>query len=369
MRIGNCKRPFFLGGLVFGLIVLLGSMAQAGTKAPIYNVGYIFTTHQTPLIVAMSKGEEFKDFGVYLKPVVEKMKYALMDGDTKLATLNIIVAKNGSETTTLFAMDRMDIGLASGTAIMSGIDKGTKIKIVCPLHVDGMGLVFPKGSTVTGWDGVLAYIKNSKRPVKIGYHSPTSAPRIVIEGALNKAGLKVTQDATDFNADVLLVDLKSTSNLIPALMGKQVDAWVGPAPHPEVAELKNVGHIALDLRDLPPAGEWHNFPCCVMAVRQDIIDENPTVVEKMVELMTKCGEWSNTHTAEQSQIVSRWIGVPAEAVEKSTIIYTTTPSDNWMHGEAVFLDILNGMHKFKGQLKDKTLAEAKPFLYDFRFVH
>ncbi|WP_231702145.1 ABC transporter substrate-binding protein [Desulfoplanes formicivorans] len=332
-------------------------------------MGYIFTTHHTPLVVAMAKGEAFKNFGVYLKPVVEKMKYALMDGDTQLATLNIIVAKSGSETTTLFAMNRMDMALASGTAIMSGIDKGSNIKMVCPLHVDGMGLVFPQGSSVNGWDDVLAYIKASKRPVKIGYHSPTSAPRIVIEGALNKVGLKVTQDATDFDADVLLVDLKSTSNLIPALVGHQVDAWVGPAPHPEVAELKNVGHIALDLRDLPPAGEWHNFPCCVMAARQSVIDDHPEVVEKMLELMTKCGEWSNTHTAEQSEIVSKWIGVPAKAIENSTIIYTTEPSDNWMHGEAVYLDILNSMDKFKGRLKGKTLDEVKPLLYDFRFLH
>lgn len=368
MTLERCKRAAFVCGVLFNLVVLTGATALAGTKAPIFNMGYIFTTHHSPFIVAMSEGEAFKDFGVYLKPIVEKMKYALMDGDTKLATLNIIVAKSGSETSTLFAMDRLDIGLASGTAMMSGIDKGTGIKMVCPLHVDGMGLVFPKGSTVNGWDGVLDYIRAAKRPVKIGYHSPTSAPRIVIEGALNKAGLKVTQDATDFDADVLLVDLKSTSNLIPALVSSQVDAWVGPAPHPEVAELKDVGHIALDLRDLPPAGEWHDFPCCVMAVRQDIIDENPEVVEKMVELLTKCGEWANSHTAEQSRIASRWIGVPAKAIENSTIIYTTDPSENWMHGEAIYMDILNDMNKFKGRLKGKTLVEARPLLYDFSFV-
>lgn len=365
---GMFKKVLRSALLIVLAILVPCSSALAKNKLPDYNVGYIFTTHQTPLIVAMSKGEDFKEFGVYLKPVVPKMKYELMDGDNSLAMLNIVVSKSGSETTTLFAMNRLDLGLLSGTAAMSSIDKGTKIKMVCPLHVDGMGLVFPQGSTISGWEEVLDYIKKSDRPVKIGYHSPTSAPRIALEGALHKAGLGVTQDATDAAADVLLVDLKSTSNLIPALLGKQVDAWVGPAPHPEVAEFKNVGHIALDLRNLPPVGEWYDFPCCVMAATQELIDDNPLVVEKMIELMTKSGEWANTHKKEQSQVVSSWIGVPVQAVEKSTIIYTTDPSENWMRGEALYLDVLNDMHKFKGRLKGRSLKEVTPLLYDFRFV-
>ena len=56
---------------------------------------------------------------------------------------------------------------------------------------------FPQGSTLSGWDDVYGYIKESRNPVKVGYHSPTSAPRIVFEGAFNKAGLKVTENAND----------------------------------------------------------------------------------------------------------------------------------------------------------------------------
>ena len=327
------------------------------------------TTHHTPLMVAAVKGETFKESGAYLAPMVPRQKYKIMSADgTPLAVLNFIVSKSGSETSTLFAMNRLDIGLSSSTAFMSGIDKGTKMKILCPLHVDGMSMVFPADSKINGYEAVSAAIKNSKTPFKLGYHSPTSAPRIVFEGALHKAGYKITGNPNDVDADILMVDLKSTSNLIPALLSRQVDCWVGPAPHPAVAEYKHVGHIGLNSRDLLPKGLWTDFPCCVMGASDQMIAENPEVVQAMTDLMTLAAKWSNTNKIETAKISADWIGVPQSAVEKSTIIYTTDPTENWMKGEGVFLAMLNSMNKFKGKMKDAELAAAAPVLYDFSFV-
>lgn len=343
--------------------------AAADKNTPRLYLGYVFTTHHTPLMVAVDQGEAFKSSGAYLRPMVDKQKYELLDESGKsLAVLNFIVSKSGSETATLFAQGRMDMGLASCTAFISGIDKGTPVKILCPLHVDGMAMVIPKGSRLNGWDDIYQYIKASRNPVKVGYHSPTSAPRIVFEAAFHKADLKVTENANDQDADILLVDLKSTSNLIPALLSKQVDCWVGPAPHPAVAEYKNVGHVALDSRDLPPAGEWRDFPCCVMGTTDKLIQEHPEVVQAMTDLMTAACAWSNQHKSEAAAITGKWIGVPPEAIEKSAIVYTTNPSPNWMRGEAAFLDILNAMNKLKGRFKGKKLEEIEPELYEFQFV-
>ncbi|EFK10858.1 conserved hypothetical protein [delta proteobacterium NaphS2] len=342
----------------------------ADKKTPRLYLGYVFTTHHTPLMVAVDRGEEFKTSGAYLKPMVDRQKYELMDASgNSLAVLNFIVSKSGSETTTLFAQNRMDLGLSSSTAFISGMDKGIPIKILCPLHVDGMGMVFPQGSTLSGWDDIYAYIKESKNPVKVGYHSPTSAPRIVFEGAFNKAGLKVTENANDQSADVLLVDLKSTSNLIPALLSKQVDCWVGPAPHPSVAEYKGVGHVALDSRDLPPEGEWHDFPCCVMGASEELIEKHPEIIQAMTDLMTVSCAWANQNKTKAAKITAKWIGVPTPAIEKSTIIYTTDPSPNWMRGEATFVEILNDMNKLKGRFKGKQLKEIEPEVYDFQFIN
>lgn len=352
------------------VLVLSASTCSAADKTtPRLYFGYVFTTHHTPLMVAVDRGEQFKQHGAWLKPMVDRQKYELVDKTGKsLAVLNLIVSKSGSETATLFAQGRMDAAMASSTAFISGIDKGTAMKILCPLHVDGMGMVFPAGSNLSGWKDVHDYIKKSKNPVKIGYHSPTSAPRIVFEGAFHKAGLAITEDANNLKADILLVDLKSTSNLIPALVSKQVDCWVGPAPHPSVAEFKKVGHVALDSRDLPPAGEWHDFPCCVMGASDELIKKHPEVAQALTDLMTAACAWSNENKSKAAEITGKWIGVPTAAIQKSTIIYTTDPSPNWMRGEATFLKILNNMKKLKGRFKGKELKDVEGEIYDFSFV-
>lgn len=359
-----------LAGLLILAVALVSGPAQAGkSNLPSLYLGYVFTTHHTTLMVAAMKGETFKDSGVFLKPLVPKQKYQLISSEGKpLAVINLIVSKSGSETATLFAMNRMDMGMASSTAFMSGIDKGTHMKMICPLHVDGMSMVFPADSKINGYEDVAKAIKGSALPFKIGYHSPTSAPRVVFEGALHKAGFKITGNPNDVDADILMVDLKSTANLIPSLLSHQVDCWIGPAPHPAVSESKHVGHIGLDSRDLPPKGDWIDFPCCVMGASDQLIAEHPEVVQAMTDLVTNVSEWSNANKAEAAKISAGWLGVSAQAIEKSSIIYTTNPSANWLKGEGVFLSMLNSMNKFKGQMKDKDIADATPILYDFSFV-
>ena len=310
----NVKGVFNKGFAIIAALILacgLSAGSSQAAKLPSLYMGYVFTTHHTPVMVAAIKGKEFQKSGSYFEEMVPKQKYKLMNAEGKpLAVINLIVSKSGSETSTLFAMNRLDLGLASSTAFMSGIDKGTKVKILCPLHVDGMSMVFPEGSKINGYKDVAAAIKASKTPFKIGYHSPTSAPRIAFEGALHKAGFKISGNPNDTDADILMVDLKSTSNLIPALLSKQVDCWVGPAPHPVVAEYKHVGHIGLDSRDLPPAGAWTDFPCCVMGASDQIIKNDPAIVQAMTDLMTSASKWSNSHKKEAADISAKWIGVP-----------------------------------------------------------
>jgi ABC-type nitrate/sulfonate/bicarbonate transport system permease component/ABC-type nitrate/sulfonate/bicarbonate transport system substrate-binding protein len=200
--------------------------------------------------------------------------------------------------------------MASVTAMMSGVDKGTPIKILSPLQTEGMGLVVPGESSLKDWNSFLAYVKKAKKPVKVGYHSPTSAPKIVLEGSLKFSGIRVTSDPTNMSAQVLLVDLKETTNMVPALASKQVEAIVGPSPFPEVAVSRGVGKIIVNLRDLPPKGYWYDFPCCVTAASEQTIAKHPDIVQKFVELIAKTNVWCNKHRIEAGTLTAEWIGLP-----------------------------------------------------------
>lgn len=354
--------------LLLAVLGLAIAPAAGAADLPVLKVGYVFTTHHTPLIVAATKGEAFKDQGVYLREVAPKERYELMSGDQPVAILDLVVAKSGSETATLFAQKHMDLALASVTAIMAGVDKGAPIKVLCPMQTEGMAMVVAKDSPLTGWDAFVAKAQAAKEPLKVGYHSPTSAPKIVLEGALRQAGLRVTENPNDAKAQVLLADLKGTANLIPALVSNQVEAVVGPSPFPEVAVVRGAGKILVDLRDLPPAGHWHDFPCCVTAASEESIAQHPEAVGKFVELISKTNAWCTAHKAEGGEITAAWIGIPAEAGRASTMVFLSQFNESWLRGAGEYMDILNQMGNFKGRLKGKTLAEVKDVLIDDHFL-
>jgi NitT/TauT family transport system substrate-binding protein len=354
--------------LVAALAVFFIASGALAADVPTLKVGYIFTTHHTPFIVAAQKGEAFKDMGVYLRPVVAKDRYELVAGGKPIAVFQLIVTKSGSETAALFARNQLDLGMASVTAIMAGIDKKTPMKILSPLQTEGMGLVVPKDSPLKDWNSFLEHLKSTKKPVKIGYHSPTSAPRIVLEGALKQAGIKVTEDPNEQSAQVLLADLKETTNMIPALASKQVDAIVGPSPFPEVAVNRGVGRIIVDLRDLPPKGYWHDFPCCITVASDQTIVTHPEVVQKFVELMAKTNAWCNKNKLEAGTLTAQWIGLPADTAKSSMLVFLPKFTQSWMKNADKLMSILNGMGNFKGQLKGKTIEEVKPILFDTRFI-
>ena len=134
------------------------SAAAFAAEPPVLRVSYGITTHQEAFMVAMALGEKFKDKGIYLKPVVEKEKFDLMMNGKKVARLNVIVTKSGSEAASLFAQNHLDLTTNSFPAMLSAIDRGTKIKVLSPLQSDAIAMVARKDVGAKGWDGFAVAI-------------------------------------------------------------------------------------------------------------------------------------------------------------------------------------------------------------------
>src|SRR5699024_3845012 len=66
-------------------------------EVPVLNMAWDFDLHASVMLVAAARGEEFKDSGIWLKPVIEKEQYELYKDDEKLALINTIVTKGSSE--------------------------------------------------------------------------------------------------------------------------------------------------------------------------------------------------------------------------------------------------------------------------------
>ena len=360
----------FAAVLALSLAFALPAFAAEEEKVPVIRMAYTMTTHQQGFTIALQKGEAFKDFGVWFKPVVEKEKYDFYRGDKKIARFEVIVTKSGSEAASLFAQDHLDLTTNSFPAMLSAIDNGTPIKVLAPIQADGIAMVGRLDSPVNDWDSLMAFIKEAKAPVKLGYHSPTSAPKILVEAALFEAGLRLTGDAnaTKDEADVLLVDLKGVANFNPALTSGQVDFWVAPAPIPQVSVLKKQGKMILDLKTLPPAGKWNHFPCCVTAAHVSVIEKHPDVLDAYLELLTKSSAWCNAHKDEADELSAVWFGVPVEATRMSEMTYSTNPDAKWFRNASLYPEMLNKMGQFKNRLEGKTLEESKELVFDLRWA-
>lgn len=336
----------------------------ATEKLPELTIAWGNELHTGILNVLGPKAEDFKKQGVYLNPLSDD-KYELIENGKKLAIMNYIPTKGGSETANMLSQKNLDYGLCSSTAIMSAVDNGAAVKLITPFQSNGIALVFPPKSNLKSWEDVKKYIVESKTPVKIGYHSPVSAPRIVMEAVLKNEGIKVTEDPSDSTAQVILVDLKGSSNLLPSLASKQVDAWVGPSHHPEAAEDKGVGEIAITLKNFPPVGSWDDFPCCSLGARTEVVEKNPEATKALIKLLGNLGHYADEHKDEVAKILSQKIGVSENAINKCEIKYFTTPSEKWYNGINVYVKALNEMGKFSGELKGKSFDEVKEKAFDF----
>lgn len=350
------------------LLLFLFCSSALAADLPAIRVGYVFTTNHTPLMAAMSLGDDLTVGGYSLHPLLPKEKYELRKDGKAIAVLDILVTKSGSETATLFAQKHLDMSLASITAIITGIDKGAPMKIVSPLVLASGGLVVAKDSPVNDWAGFIKEVKASKQPVKIGYHSPNSSPIIILEAALRAEGVSTSSNPNATDARVILVDLKGLPNMLPALASKQVDAVVGPEPFPQTAVLKNSGKIIEELRDMPPAGKWKNYPCCVVAASNDMIADHPALVKEFVSFINAASAWANKNREQAGSVGAAWIGLPPELGRTSKLEFLQSFTQSWQEGAAGYLKVLNDSGYFKGSLKDKSFDEAKDLLLDTRFI-
>lgn len=332
-------------------------------EIPTLSIGYMYSNHQAPLVIAGALGDELGD--VHLREVVEKENYVLVKDGEDVANINYVHCQNGGEVMTMMVQGQLEMSLSSFGLPVTNNDKGADIKVLSPIHADGIGLVGSNDLTeVNDWESFLAYAKAQETPVKVGYHSPANAPVILFEEALTVNEVTWTEDPEDTTADILMINLKGTENLFPALQSGEVDAWVGPSPWPEQAIITGQGKLIIDLTELPPSGRWTSFPCCVFSAAQTALDSNRAEIEVFYELLTAAAEYANTEKEAAGTIVADWMGVNVEAAQNTMTVFTTEVNDNWLsHCELVY-NCMMDQGQITGEYAGKTLEEISDEIYD-----
>lgn len=335
-------------------------------EIPEINVAWGNNLHSANQHLAFEKAELFEKNSAYLRPVSDSRLEMIKDGQV-IGYINFILGGGGAENVTMMTQGHIDVAYGSSTAFMTGIDQGLDCKILAPIQSGGVAIVADIDAEYNTFDELVEYAKKTEIPIKTGYHSAVSSPRIVLEYALREAGLKVTEDTSDFEADFMMTDLKGLSNLVPSLSSKQVELWAGPIPNPQNAEAKGVGKIIATLDELP-GGKWVDFPCCTLNVDGDLIRNHPEVVQALVEITTDIHDFAQKNREETADLLANFVGLDREILLNNDTTYSTEINDNFKNGMEVYYEAMTEMNKFSGVFAGKKFSEIEDSIFDFSFM-
>ena len=171
---------------------------------------------------------------------------------------------------------------------------------------------------------------------------------------------------------------KGTGPMPMLLATDQVDGYIAWQPFVEVAPLAGIGKVIAYSADLPPAGEWENHPCCVFAVRSDLMAENPDLVNAVAAATILATDYTTQHPDESAEIVADWlagkgnftygnISVSSVEVLKQafpTVKFVNEPTEAWMDGQVEFVHALRDLNTLTGSLANTSDTEVKAILFD-----
>jgi NitT/TauT family transport system substrate-binding protein len=86
-------------------------------------------------------------------------------------------------------------------------------------------------------------------------------------------------------ADIEIVEMPPP-DMPAALYANAVDAYCTGEPFGAAAQRAGYARVLRMTRD-----EWRNYICCVLTVRQELIDENPAMVQDLVNQVQGAGVW------------------------------------------------------------------------------
>ncbi|MES1214725.1 MAG: ABC transporter substrate-binding protein [Bacteroidota bacterium] len=161
-------------------------------------------------------------------------------------------------------------------------EQGVPIKICYLGHRDGSEIIIAKKSPARS----LGDLKGKT----IAIPSFFSNQHFVFRKLMEDYGLK----PEDINFVVLPPPDMPTS-----LAAGAIDGYFVGEPFCAKAELDGHGRVLYYARDI-----WPNFISCALVVHEDLIRDNPEVVQDLVRGIAESGAWAETHRAEAAKLVA-----------------------------------------------------------------
>jgi len=165
-------------------------------------------------------------------------------------------------------------------------EEGVPIKIVYLGHRDGTALMVRKDSQI--------YRMEDLKGKTVAVPNRFSNQRLLIYKALKDRGMSIS--------DINLVEMPPPDMPVSLATGA-VDAITSGEPFMGQTELDGYGRVLYLTKDV-----WPNFISCVLAVHEDVIQDERESVEQLVEGIAKSGKWLDQtmdHRMQASEFVAK----------------------------------------------------------------
>lgn len=229
-----------------------------------------------------SFGAEPKQLVVGFLPVTCHLTCPVVDWTTRHAESGALFeSKRYSEFPTMcedLAGGTLNAAFLNAPMAMSLAARGLPIRLVSLGHRDGSAIVVPTASTAQNFADL--------RGKRVLVPSKSSNQQLWLARLCRDSGFAITD-----------LDLRVCPPPdMPALLESgDCDAYVVGEPFCARAEMSGKGRVLLQVKD-----SWPGFISCGLVVRQELIDDDPDLIQELVDGIHGSGMWLEQGVAERS---------------------------------------------------------------------
>lgn len=292
-------------------------------------IGYLSTLYHTSLILMGTRWLEDR-FGI-------KPDWRLFGG--------------GPPIVNALANNELDIGYVGLPPVIIGIDRGAPIKCIAGGHREGTVLIAkPKAKSFDELGDLGAAFSQFAGEV-IGVPPVGSIHDIIIRHQIQEYGLTEHIEVRNFKwADLILAAMENGT----------LKAAAGTPALATAAEGLGANVI------IPADRLWPNNPSCGIAVRAEIINESPQLLNPFLKAHRQAIKFIKVFPNEAAEIIVKVVGfVDKEFVLKTLALspkYDTDLTPEFIAGAMAFVPVLRHLGYISGRFEENDIFDLRFFI-------
>ena len=225
----------------------------------------------------------------------------------------------------------IDVCFVLAPTAMDLFKSGVKIKLILFAHKTGSILIKNKAANINTLEDLKG--KMIAIPYQLSVH------HMLLHQLLTENGLE-----PGAGKDVGL-EVMAPSQMPEAIQEDEegeIGGFIVAEPFGSQAITEGYGELFYLSKDL-----WPKHPCCVVVVKDEVIEKYPDAVQELTNCLVKSGDFIQQNLADATKIGASFLGQSEEVVKK----VLTEPPDRVMTGE--LLPVVDDLSKIQDYMCDK----------------